>query len=322
MRIVVASALCAAGLSCLFLFSSCSYLTGGPYPAYDQRIVAMTDFNAAVKAASGGSALQQLYSVEYLESKLSSGVFAVLGTEDGAQRLVTLDGGSLGAPVAYAFGAGTLFGMSTGFGLSASGDYVRGQVALKWDTRVQEPYNPPSHGILLSEGGGNYCFSASGSSLSIDSYDSSWGSPAVATKAIANAGTWTLVSAGQGGGYYSFLFHHEETQAFRAFRTTSVASMPWTSLFDDPTVSADDKTAEFSAESYSLSITADGPVSVSYSNNGLVFSLLNFGASASTSTYTIKNTGSQTYYFEPSGSYWFMYDQTTGRLSKLRTWWK
>jgi hypothetical protein len=324
MRASFPSALSIALLSPILLFSSCSYLLGGPFPAYEQRIVAMTDFDAAVKAASGGSALQFINGLDYLESNGSSGVFVRLGTQDGKLRLLTFDGESLGAPVAYVFGAAAPFG--SGFGLAASGDYVSGQLALKWDSRVPESTQPtpPVNTILLSEGGINYCFStaSSVSSLSALTYDASWAALSTITMPISATGSWSLISAGQGGGYYCFLFFRGDTNTYRAFRTTSVASMPWSSLFDDPTVSADYKTAEFSADRYSLWITADGPVTASNDNNGKSFSLLEFGAAASTSGYSLKIGGSASYSFESSGSYWFMYEAATGRLYKLRTWWK
>jgi hypothetical protein len=304
------------------VFSSCSYLVGDSFPAYDQRIVAMTDFDAAVKTASGGSPLQYLIRLDYLESKGSSGVFVDLTTLDGLRRLISLDGGSLGSPLAYVFGGSTTFGNA--FGLSASGDYVSGNVALRWDTRAPEAQapTPPGNSILLSEAGSNYCFSASGTTLSAEVYDAAWNFLSTTTEKIAAAGAWSLVSAGQGGGYYCFLFFHGDTHMYRAFRTPSIASMSWTSLFDDAAVSSDYMTPEFSADPYSLWITVDGPVTASYENNGRSFSLLKFGAAASTSSYSVKGDGSSSVSFESSGSYWFMHEAATGRLYKLRTWWK
>jgi hypothetical protein len=317
----------ALGLLSLAIFlSSCSYLLGGTFPAYDQRIEAMTDFDSAVKAASGGSGILYINRLDYLGSVNASGLLVQLTTKDGTPRLLALDGNSLGDPVGYTFTAATPFGLGYPSGLDASGDYVSGHLALTRYFRLSAPSVPdsvPLNSILLSEGGINYCFSVANSvsSLSAQTYDAAWAPVSTKSIPISAAGSWGLRSAAQGGGYYSFLFYRSDTNSFRAFRSPSIASMPWASLFDDASVSADCKTAEFSADQSMVWITADGPVTVSH-GNGTSFNLLGFGAAASNSSYALKDSSSLQVSFEGSGYYWFLYEATTGQLYKLRTWWK
>ena len=99
--------------------------------------------------------------------------------------------------------------------------------------------------------------------------------------------------------------------------------MPWTSLFDDPAAKAGDMTAEFSSADHSgVWITQDGPVSMGYANSGRTFSQLNFGAAGGGSSYSLKLDGSVSFSFDFTGTYWFLHDPATGKLYKLRTWWK
>ncbi len=315
--------LCIA-LACLatLILASCTYLLDDPYPAYTQRISTWTDIDATVKQVSGGASLLFINHLDYLESGSSSGIFLQLATSDGVGRLVTLDGGDFGSPVSYVYGIDPV-GLTTG--LSSAGQYRSGAVLMNPANRTSAAVLGPISGILLSEAGVNYYGTVSGATMSAARYDSAWVSLGTVSVQISTIypGPWELVSAGQGGGWYSFLFRDSSSNSYRAFRTPSLASMTWTSLFDDPAVPASYRTPQFSADMSSVGITADGPVMRGHSQggNGDKLSFLPFGSSSSKDYYP-RNSGSVQYFFEASGQYWFLHEASSGRLYKLRTWWK
>lgn len=334
MKAIRAAALLLLILPLLACLSSCDYLLGDSYPAYTQRMGAWIDLDDAAKAASGGSPIQDVGRINYLESSGSSAVFVEYRTKDGFHRLLSLDGESLAAPVGYLLG-----NSFAEVGLAASGHYVffssSGWVALRPDSRAVDgsysaalsPLSVYSYSALVNEAGSNYFFFLMGNAnQNIDLYDAAFTlvgvRPWLNIPIGPSVSLWDNVSIGQGGGYYCFLFRIYNTNDFRAFRTPSIGAMPaWTSLFDDPAVPSGYKSAAFSADQSRVWITADGPVTATNDNNGLVFSLRKFGASGSTSTYTLKDESSATFSFEPSGRYWFMYEKSSGRLYKMRTWW-
>ncbi len=304
-------------LACL---CSCSYLLDDPYPAFAQRVLASTDLDAAVRQVSGGSGIEFARDLYYLESGASTAVFVQLTTKDAAARLLALDGGSLTLPVGYTYGVDSI---GAGVGLSTAGQFVSGAVAMDPQTRLEAAAVPNNPGQLLSEAGINYFATSTGTALRTRRLDTTWSALSTLNIPISSTGSWQLSAAGQGGGWYCFLFQLTGSSSFRAFRTPSLASMAWTSLFDDTTVPADYTTPLFTADPYSVWITSDGPVlRGNSSSGGDSLGLVRFGSSLASVDYSPRSAGPSQYFFEPSGRYWFIYESGTARLFKLRTWWK
>jgi hypothetical protein len=304
---------------------SCSYLLGDPYPDYAQRILASADLDAIAKKCCGGSAIQEIDSMSYLESSGSSALFVEVRAKDGSHKLIGLGGNDLGDPRSYDYGA---YSFGSGVGLDASGNYVSGKAVIPASGGSPTVLALGSvYPYLLSESGGNYFVSLiSQTTLGLNLYDSSYSFVSAASIPVASSGSWQLVAAVQGGGNYCFLFQNNGANAYRAFRTPSVAALrsaaassAWTSLFDDTNVPASYKGAAFSSEYGSAWITVDGPVTKKYSDNGISLTLKPF--SGSETSYAVENSGEASFTFDPSGRYWFMYRSKTGLIYKLRTWW-
>jgi len=310
-------------LAAFAFLSSCAKLLDDTYPDYAKRTVAYGDLDAMAESTSGGSPIQEVDAIGYLESSGSSAAFVDLYTKDGVHRLLTLDGEYLDDPKGYGF---AVYGLGPHVGLAASGDYVSGKAAFS-AARVPVNLALPSHSSLVSESGLNYFLDfASPLTLAINTCDVGYGSLSTTSIAVAASGSWEFLSAAQGGGWYCLLFRDNGTNKYRVFRTPSVealrlaaASSAWAYLFDDPSVPAAYQGGEFSSDYGSVWLTVDGPVVRSNGNNGATFTLKPF--SGSDKDYAVNDMSDASYSFESSGNFWFMYDKKSGRLSKLRTWW-
>jgi hypothetical protein len=323
MKAIRPAALFLSLIAALAFLSSCAKLLDDSYPDYAKRTLAYGDLDAMAKSTSGGSPIQEIDAIGYLESSGSSAAFVDMYTKDGVRRLLTLDGEYLDDPKSYGFDA---YGLGPNVGLAASGNYVSGKAAFS-AARLPVNLALPFHPSLVSEGGVNYFLDFTPPlTLVIDSYDVGYGSSSTTSIAVAASGSWEFLSAAQSGGWYFLLFRDNGSNEYRAFRTPSIealrlaaSSSAWAYLFGNPSVPAAYQGSEFSSDYGSAWMTVDGPVVKSYANNGVTFTLKSF--SGSDKDYTVSDMSNASYSFEPSGKYWFMYDPKSGRLSKLRTWW-
>lgn len=309
-------------MAALVVLASCKFVGNDNYPDYEKRLLARTDLDAIVKSASGSS-LTEVGEMSGLEGSGSSALFVEVRAANGAHLLAALDGDSLADAKCYDFDA---YGLKPQVGLAASGGYVSGN-ALFSPSRDLVSGSMPSMPFLLSESGLNYFLSVSSSLiLQISVYDSSFAYQSIAAIDVASSGSWSLVSAKQGGGGYGLLFRNDGSGYFRAFRIPSfealrqaAASSAWTSLFDDAAVPSAYKGAAFRSDYGSAWLTVDGPVLLSYGNNGVTFTIEPF--SGASSDYTLSNMGDASFSFGGAGDSWFMYERKSGKLDKLRTWW-
>ena len=70
-------------------------------------------------------------------------------------------------------------------------------------------------------------------------------------------------------------------------------------------------------------ITENGVVAMTTtSNNQATFSRYPLGSGGSVDSYSMTYYSGNLYFFESSGRYWYIFDVGSGRLVRLRTWWK
>ena len=70
-------------------------------------------------------------------------------------------------------------------------------------------------------------------------------------------------------------------------------------------------------------ITENGVVAMTTTNNSqATFSRYPLGSGGSVDSYSMTYNSGNMYFFESSGRYWYVFDVGSGRLVRLRTWWK
>jgi len=305
------------------LLGGCDYLLGGGAPSWLGRISASAHLRSIV-AQETGSELWSIDGFNYLESQGSSAALVFVTTTDFRRHLVALDGRTLGDPRVYSTPA---YSLGTSAGVDMTGYYVTGQLSLRWDNRLPQPPPPfPSFSVdkAISDSTSNYSITGTTNTYDLIPYNAVWGAPGgpISRPIFSAGGGQHRFSGhtGMGSSPYVHLFYSTNNKTFMA--TQSPYVYPDTTPADAVTAI---KTIEIhTGNSYNNAwATADGAVARESDNSGhIILKLYRFGAAGASDEYSLRENGDMQMSFEPSGRYWFLYEGTTGRLYKLRTWWK
>jgi|GEM_PF-3899462 len=310
------------------LLSSCSYLLGDPYGPIGQRALAISDLDGEVKAETG-SDLQQLNRMSFLSSGGHDYLFLFVNTQDQMSWLIALDGENLSVAKSmksyyYQSGSNLAVDLSGNFVMSSSSGLV-----LDPSLSIVSTYTlPTGPGCLASDGSYNNSLANSPAasfttSLSFAQFLNDWTSTGSSnSKSFTSSGTssYLLLDAATTGGALLLLFADASGQAVEVSYPYGSSIYSALNLSTSIIDAAPHKSASVAYQNQMVWATKEGVVVGGYGNNGLQLELhkLDGGGTAS---YTLRSNGSSDVYFEPSGSYFFYFDRSLGRLYKMRTWW-
>jgi hypothetical protein len=317
------------------LLLSCDYLLGDPYTDYMQHAVAWVDLDAEVAKAGiiGWNGIQNA-------KPLGSGqyVFVTLNSFSGSWAFA-LDGGDL--HVVRSFGPSSFpnlgGGMSTGYqGSIRLGLELIDPSSLALSLQLSDASNGNMQyepGFFDQSFNNLYAVDSSASPNKLTKYAypaALWTAPAATSSLAIDTAVpsgWTLLAAEYfaGSGYpEKFLLMNGGNCYYIGFLNTT-----W---FDSATPDLMTSTAGGTEHSGALPVqnnqawlTADGIVTfVGQSNNYTQYARFDYATGGRLDDYRLrgKSNGTTMAWFEPSGRYWFLYDESSGRLYEFRTWWK
>jgi hypothetical protein len=331
------------GTATLALVSqSCSYLLGDPYGDYMQKADRWVDVRSALQTK--GQTLNEIFGFAVVKTSFSGTpcnyVFFVADFADNTSGIRALAYDDLGL---------------LSFAEPPSGGVFSAAVDKTGDIKIDDKsYNPstllpqfpglPSGEWLITDNPAttNYLLYSDGMNrLHMDSYDGLWTAGATGTWQISSTAAWNLVrvavlsdgrvcllfSLGQGGQGKVQL---ATFAGFAAFNSAFIAGIP--DLMDSMAVTLsapiDVNTNNGSFDSSSgigAWITEKGIVALTnYNNNNNLETFTRFplGPGGAEDSYSLISSQNDLFYFEPSGDYWYLFATGSGRLVRLRAWWK
>lgn len=312
------------------LLSSCAFLTSDIFPSWLSFADANLDLRGLVRGFGAVDEPESLY-VEYLQTVGGPAYIAVLYYEGTAWRLVFLDPEDMGYLASLKEP-----GFSPFLGAGSGGDIVCGTVSVAAATLTSQTPAPTSlpgggRAYLVRAGAGANQYivgSPNSSNVAWIQYDSAWVSSPPGT-----------IGAGAAP-YPSTTIYLQDadtdvpgTGANYLFRDTSSGGYGYlayyaatASIETNPPLSssATQVTGPFRMDDGRGWITSGGPVAYVRGDNGpdrlVRYKLGSVGTEQDSLPFDSDDM--EILSFDPTGRYWFIYDRISGRLFKLRTWWK
>jgi len=334
MGVLARFALSAAALMTTTMVSTCGFLTSDAFPRWLSYVEASVDFRTIAVAQGLGSdaSIDNLEFAPYVTGGTDYSKVLVFATGNGTNRLILLDQDKL------AFSFAKIYGGFTRALASVTGGFLCG-------TQRVDPLNPANIPILAhawtnpssvrvfrvgdAVSGLNYAVDPT-SSLIADfaEYTSVWSGSPQSTSFDSLTKNYNLLDAEYANGYSVLGQRQDNGQGYAACFPDSATFTAGGTVFDS---AAAIKTGPFPiADSYAW-LTADGPVAYYRGSNGsnrivrYHYGTGNFTTGAQAEeldSLLFDDNDVQLLSFDPSGTWWFMYDKLSGRLYKLRTWWK
>ncbi len=324
-------------------FQGCSFLIGDPYGNYFQKAdrwinlrselknltgLNLNDMNglAVVKAMSGGTPCDYVFFMADYSNKTSR--IRALGYD--GLNLLSFDAPSTIGVLSAAVDANTdiKVGDTSYFASSLMSTLHTGIPTGKWLITDNAPAM-------------NYLLYSNGTILNKDSYDSATWSFGVNTtlQISSGVGQWNLARvAVLGDGRVCLLFslgmgNQGKIQAvtFADYSTLAnafIAGTPIMSMVSGVEIGSqvDVNTTGGSIDGPSgidAWITENGVVAMTTNNNNqATFSRFPLSSGSSVDSYSMTYNSGNLCFFESAGTYWYVFDAGSGRLVRLRTWWK
>ena len=332
----------------VLVFQGCTYLIGDPYGDYMQKAVRWVNLRSGLQNQTGLT----LDSVSGLVvTKASSGgiphdyVFIMADFSDKTSRIKAFGYDGLDLLEFETYSSGGVFSPTA----DVAGDikidsqcYYADSLTLHWSSL-------PIGKVLIADTANaiNYMlYTSSGtpSLLYADQNDMGWTFINLlgGWQIGSTTETWSLARASVlGDGRLCLLFFSGsdgqpkiQSATFTSIADFAAAFAPaiaaGVNLLDSPAASVSARVDLGSQNSVSDNssgikawITVNGVVSMTTSGNNInTFSRYPLGPGNVTDSYSLTSSSSNLWYFEPSGSYWYFFDVGSGRLVRLRTWWK
>jgi hypothetical protein len=335
------------GLSILSLaLSGCSFLLGDPYGDYLQKADKWLDLRDEFRAKAGLE-LNNLSGIHFSEGSFAGTTYRYLFIQgdfnDGSSRIRALGYDDMNLLLGFE-------AMPSPGALTAEPD-LNGDIKIEGNSYYADALNLHSASLPVGTDGTwkwliadsastqNYMFHINSSGFfHVHDYSSAWVAGSAWPWTIRGAESWNLARMAklddgrvsllfsQGGGDYSSVVA-ATFPSFAIFRADFMAAATDLLLCPDAAVSAqiDSFTPSGSYDSpagIGAWITQDGLVSLSRKNNLFTLKRYPLGPGGSMDSYSMAGRYDDLLYFEPSGKYWYRFDRSSGRLFRLRTWWK
>lgn len=316
------------------MLTTCSFITSDTFPRWLSYAEASVDFRAIGVAQGLGSDayIRNLEYAPYVTGATDYSKVLVFAIGNSTSRLILLDPDKL----SFSF-AKTYAGFTRALA-SVTGGFLCG-------TQLVDPLNPgniptTAHGwtnnpssvrvfrVGDSSTGSNYAVDPLAAQALFESYPSAWGG---ATSTVARnfdtaVYSYNILDADYTNGYSVLGQRQDNGQGYAASFPDAATFTAGGTVFDSATAL---KTGPFPVADNNAWLTADGPVAFRrdreqklvryrYGTGDFVT-----GAQAEEiDSLLFDHTDLQVLSFDPSGTWWFIYDRLGGRLYKLRTWWK
>jgi len=325
-----------------FLFCSCSFLTWDIFPSWLSYSDASFDLRAEIRDFSEGDLDDpESYYVEYLQTIGGKAYIAVLLFYNSQGRLVILDPDDM-IPIATIVSTDFSPFLAAGSG----GDIVCGQVSIDTTSYTDSGVGPSSLGYgsrqwlvrngpyseqyvvgcdgayLFSKRKDNSTWSASSSpvdsAVAITPYPMTGWNLIDGETAVTGSGANLLFSYSGGSNQVGYSAYYASTNIIEGI----------TEIIGD---SATKITGPFRLDDGMAWITSGGPVAYVRSDNGRnklvrykfgTGDVLTDTYSTELDSFAMDTNDMDILSFDPAGNFWFVYERDSGRLLKLRTWWK
>lgn len=326
-------AIAVAALVATAMLSTCDFLTSDAFPRWLSYVEASVDFRSIAVAQGLGSDayIENLELAPYMTGGVDYSKVLVFASGNGTSRLILLDPVSL----EYKFAKyDSLFSHTLA---SVTGGFLCGTWIV--DPSAPEILTPspgwtsPSVRVFRvgdSVSGLNYAVDPNSSQQSnFREYNNAWGVGPVATRGwdLPNS-SYNTIDGDYAARYAILVRRIDSNQGYAASYQTSgdftdnaaLRVLDWgTATVTGPFPVADDKAW----------LTAGGPVAYYRDRNNRIiryrYGTGDFATGAQAQeidSLPFDDNDVQLLSFDPSGTWWFIYDKLSGRLYKLRTWWK
>lgn len=329
-------AIAVAALVATAMLSTCDFLTSDAFPRWLSYVEASVDFRSIAVAQGLGSDayIENLELAPYITGGIDYSKVLVFASGNNTSRLILLDPDNLAFKFIKTYGGFTraLASVSNGFmcGTQIIDPANPGNIptsAHAWTNNASSVrvfrVGDPGTGL-------NYAVDPLPTQALFESYPTAWGG---ATSSLtrgfdASIHSYNLLHADYANGYSVLGQRQENSQGYVASFPDSATFTAGGTVFDSGTAM---KTGPFPiADNYAW-LTADGPVAYFRDSNGsnrivrYRYGTGDFATGAQAQeidSLPFDDNDVQLLSFDPSGTWWFIYDKLSGRLYKLRTWWK
>ncbi len=329
-------AIAGAALVACAMMSACGFLTSDSFPRWLSYAEASVDLRAiAVDQGLGTDAyIGNLEFAPYVTGGTDYSKVLVYATGNGVARLLLLD------PDTLSFSFTKIYGGFTQALASVTGGFLCGtqlvdpanlaalpSLAHTWtnnasSVRVFRVGDPAT--------GSNYAVDPLSNQALFESYPTAWGSStSTLTRDLDASGyAYNLLDADYANGYSVLGQRQDNSQGYAASFPDSATFTAGGTVFDAASAV---KTGPFPVADSNAWLTADGPVAYYRDNNGsnrivrYRYGTGDFTTGAQAEeldSLVFDSDDVQLLSFDPSGTWWFIYDKLSGRLYKLRTWWR
>jgi hypothetical protein len=317
------------------MVSTCGFLTSDIFPRWLSYAEASVDFRSiAVAQGLGANAyIENLELAPYVIGANDYSKVLVFAVGNSTARLMLLD------PDRLSFSFATIYGGFTRALASVAGGFLCG-------TQRVDPLNPASIPTLAhtwtnpssvrvfrvgdAVSGLNYAVDPTTfSKADFAEYNAAWSGTPQNKNFDSLAGNYNLLDADYANGYSVLGQRLDNGQGYVAtFPDSATFIAGGTTVFD---LAMALKTGPFPVADSNAWLTDDGPVAFYRGNNGsnrLVrykWGTGNYTTGAQAEeldSLVFDDNDVQLLSFDPSGTWWFIYDKLSGRLYRLRTWWK
>jgi hypothetical protein len=327
LRLSILSLIVALGLS------GCDYLLEDPYGGYLQEAAAFTDLRGAL---APGFELDMVEGMTIAKAGDRTFLFARLVDTSGSAVFRSLDPSSLEQAGFSAAASGNPFRACS----DSNSELVVGAHSYYPSTLSEDSGAAPPEGWILADIalGRNYLFPAAlaaSATLECRSYDGRWENPAVTQRPFdSGGGQWRVARAvrlGDGSAVILAFSGEGGTGSIKAARYPSVgafasstdAAIGGTSASSSASVDVDSSVGGIAAQDGVAAWATEQGLVVLVSDSGGYYRFERYGydGRSALDDYRVSARHDARFYFEPSGSFWYLYDRASGRLYRLRTWW-
>lgn len=319
-----AASACGA-LALTLLLSACDFIGLDMFPPELMNVEA--DVDLAEIVANAGATLGRVRRIESLTSSASGKafVFAMVETSAGP-LLMILDGADLAFEKLVSGNA-----LNPALGVDMDGNFQCGKVNVESSYLIDSgtTYGPNDGYHRLFPGlSGNLVFHSNNTNMITLEKFATWSTAASPTSAKQPFSTLstpiTLLDAerfadGSAALLFTDSYSYSTTYAMRFSDTNAVETAFSSSYLEDGDLDA--TTIAYGVHDEGAWVTKDGVILLrdDYDRRLIRFE---YGSGAEIDSKTIKTEWKEAVSFDPSGDFWFYYDSLSGRLYKMRTWWK
>lgn len=315
------------------LSSTCAFLTDDAFPRWLSYVEASVDFRSIAEANGLGDdpSIENLEYAPFVTGGTDYSKALVFASGNSASRLLLFNAGGLGGEVAL-----TDAGFRRALGNTAGGFLCGGAIIDPIDNSTGTPivWNDSSNVRAFRVGdpgsGSTYAIDQNSSQqASFEEYDAAWSPGGSAIRDYdGSASMYNLLDADYANGYSVLAQLQYSGYGYAASFATALLFTTADTVFDSASAT---RTGPFPVADQMAWLTEGGPVAYYRGDNGrnrLIryrWGTGDFATGAGAEeldSLLFEDDDIRILSFDPSGTWWFVFDRLSGRMYKLRTWWE